>query len=81
METSTPGPVMGIETSCDETSAAVLVDGELRGHVILSQDEHRVFAGVVPELAARAHLRVWTGWWGRPLTRQVWRCGTWRCSE
>jgi N6-L-threonylcarbamoyladenine synthase len=58
METSTPGPVMGIETSCDETSAAVLVDGELRGHVILSQDEHRVFAGVVPELAARAHLRV-----------------------
>jgi N6-L-threonylcarbamoyladenine synthase len=53
-----PGPVLGLETSCDETSAAVLVGDELRSHVILSQDEHRVFAGVVPELAARAHLRV-----------------------
>jgi N6-L-threonylcarbamoyladenine synthase len=52
------GPVLGIETSCDETSAAILVDGELRSHVILSQDVHRVYAGVVPELAARAHLRV-----------------------
>ncbi len=53
------GPlVLGIETSCDETSAAVL-DGENRilGHVILSQDVHRVFGGVVPELAARAHLQ------------------------
>ena len=49
---------LGLETSCDETSAAVL-DGEHRimGHVILSQDEHAVFGGVVPELAARAHLR------------------------
>jgi N6-L-threonylcarbamoyladenine synthase len=53
-----PGPVLGLETSCDETSAAILVGDELRSHVILSQDEHRVFAGVVPELAARAHLRV-----------------------
>ncbi len=52
------GAVLGIETSCDETSAAVLVGHELKGHVILSQDEHKVFAGVVPELAARAHLRV-----------------------
>ncbi len=50
--------VMGVETSCDETSVAVL-DGEnrIRGHVILSQDEHQVFGGVVPELAARAHLQ------------------------
>jgi N6-L-threonylcarbamoyladenine synthase len=52
--------VLGIETSCDETSAAVL-DGEgddvqLRSLVILSQDVHRVFGGVVPELASRAHL-------------------------
>jgi N6-L-threonylcarbamoyladenine synthase len=52
------GPVLGIETSCDETSAAVLVGDDLRSHVILSQDEHKVYAGVVPELAARAHLRV-----------------------
>jgi N6-L-threonylcarbamoyladenine synthase len=52
------GPVLGLETSCDETSAAVLVGNELRSHIILSQDEHQVYAGVVPELAARAHLRV-----------------------
>jgi len=50
--------VLGVETSCDETSVAVL-DGEnrIRGHVILSQDQHQVFGGVVPELAARAHLQ------------------------
>lgn len=53
------GPVvLGVETSCDETSAAV-IDGNLAllGHVILSQDVHQVFGGVVPELAARAHLQ------------------------
>ncbi|HEX5581535.1 MAG TPA: tRNA (adenosine(37)-N6)-threonylcarbamoyltransferase complex transferase subunit TsaD [Gemmatimonadaceae bacterium] len=52
--------VLGIETSCDETSAAVLVgDGaraEVRSLVILSQDVHRIFGGVVPEIASRAHL-------------------------
>ena len=57
--------VLGIETSCDETSAAVLVGGraggrlgtpELASLVILSQDIHAVFGGVVPELASRAHL-------------------------
>ena len=54
--------VLGIETSCDETSAAVLVGGggrrapELASLVILSQDIHEVFGGVVPELASRAHL-------------------------
>ena len=49
---------LGIETSCDETSAAVLRgEGELLGHVILSQDVHRLYGGVVPELASRAHLR------------------------
>src|SRR5690606_36421408 len=52
--------VLGIETSCDETSAAVLVgDGdhaEMRSLVILSQDVHRIFGGVVPEIASRAHL-------------------------
>lgn len=53
--------VLGIETSCDETSAAVLVrerrHPELASLVILSQDVHAVFGGVVPELASRAHLR------------------------
>ncbi|HEX7089619.1 MAG TPA: tRNA (adenosine(37)-N6)-threonylcarbamoyltransferase complex transferase subunit TsaD [Longimicrobiales bacterium] len=51
--------ILGIETSCDETSAAVLRgERELLGHVILSQDVHRLYGGVVPELASRAHLRV-----------------------
>ncbi|HZE74050.1 MAG TPA: tRNA (adenosine(37)-N6)-threonylcarbamoyltransferase complex transferase subunit TsaD [Gemmatimonadales bacterium] len=54
--------ILGIETSCDETSAAVLaVDGgrpTLLSLVILSQDVHRIFGGVVPELASRAHVRV-----------------------
>ncbi len=50
--------LLGIETSCDETSAAVLRgESELLGHVILSQDVHEVYGGVVPELAARAHLQ------------------------
>lgn len=50
--------VLGIETSCDETSAAVLRgERELLGHVIFSQDVHRIYGGVVPELASRAHLR------------------------
>lgn len=52
--------ILGIETSCDETSAAVLRgegnETNLRSLVILSQDVHRIFGGVVPELASRAHL-------------------------
>jgi N6-L-threonylcarbamoyladenine synthase len=48
--------VLGIETSCDETSAAVLRGRDLAGHVILSQDVHALYGGVVPELASRAHL-------------------------
>lgn len=52
------GRILGIETSCDETSAAVLNGrGHLLGHVILSQDVHEVYGGVVPELAARHHLQ------------------------
>ena len=53
--------VLGIETSCDETSAALITldDGRpsLRSLVILSQDVHAVFGGVVPELASREHVR------------------------
>ncbi len=52
------GPiVLGVETSCDETSVGI-IDGDTRilGHVILSQDVHEVYGGVVPELAARQHL-------------------------
>ena len=52
--------ILGIETSCDETSASVLSgsgdDTSLESLVILSQDVHRIFGGVVPELASRQHL-------------------------
>lgn len=52
--------VLGIETSCDETSAAVLSgngnDVKIDSLVILSQDVHRIFGGVVPEIASRAHV-------------------------
>ena len=52
--------LLGIETSCDETSAAVLLrqpEGpKLASLVILSQDVHKIYGGVVPELASRAHL-------------------------
>lgn len=47
--------ILGIESSCDDTSAAVISDGVLLSNVIASQDVHRAFGGVVPELASRAH--------------------------
>ena len=50
--------ILGIESSCDETAAAVVRDGrEILSSVISSQiDSHRPFGGVVPELASREHL-------------------------
>jgi N6-L-threonylcarbamoyladenine synthase len=52
--------VLGIETSCDETAAALVADGvTVRANVIGSQiDRHRPFGGVVPEIAARAHVEL-----------------------
>ena len=53
---------LGIETSCDETAAAIVREnsngsGEILSNVVSSQiDEHREFGGVVPEIAARAHV-------------------------
>jgi tRNA N6-adenosine threonylcarbamoyltransferase len=57
ISTTEPGYILGIETSCDETAAAVLsMKGELRANVVASQHEvHRRFGGVVPELASRKH--------------------------
>jgi N6-L-threonylcarbamoyladenine synthase len=50
-------PVLGIESSCDETAAAILAaDGTVLAEAVLSQSEHAAFGGVVPEIAARAHL-------------------------
>ncbi|MGA2036657.1 MAG: tRNA (adenosine(37)-N6)-threonylcarbamoyltransferase complex transferase subunit TsaD [Acidimicrobiales bacterium] len=56
------GVTLGIETSCDETAAAVVVGGgDTRSSVVASQVEvHATFGGVVPELASRAHLEVLT---------------------
>jgi len=59
-ESTRPLRILGIETSCDETSASV-VEGDptnphLKSLVILSQDVHRIFGGVVPEIASRQHL-------------------------
>ncbi len=50
--------VLGIETSCDETSAALLVRGRVASNVISSQLIHARYGGVVPELASRAHQRL-----------------------
>ncbi|MEL6704531.1 MAG: tRNA (adenosine(37)-N6)-threonylcarbamoyltransferase complex transferase subunit TsaD [Bacteroidota bacterium] len=54
---STP-TILGIETSCDDTAAAVLRGGRLASSVIASQRVHAGFGGVVPELASRAHQRL-----------------------
>lgn len=49
--------VLGIESSCDETAAAIVNDKkEILGQSLLSQEEHKIFGGVVPEIAARSHL-------------------------
>jgi N6-L-threonylcarbamoyladenine synthase len=50
--------ILGIETSCDETAAAIVTETkEVLAHVVFSQlDDHRKFGGVVPEIGARAHL-------------------------
>ena len=47
--------ILGIESSCDDTSASVLCDGQLLSNVIASQKVHEEYGGVVPELASRAH--------------------------
>jgi N6-L-threonylcarbamoyladenine synthase len=47
--------ILGIESSCDETSAAVSHEGKIISHVIATQDVHKTYGGVVPELASRAH--------------------------
>ena len=49
--------ILGIESSCDETSAAVISDGVLQSNIISSQYFHTSYGGVVPELASRAHLQ------------------------
>lgn len=50
--------VLGIESSCDETSAAIIKDDVLTANLISSQDFHKNYGGVVPELSSRAHLQI-----------------------
>jgi len=47
--------ILGIESSCDDTAAAVIMDGVLLSSLIANQDVHKLYGGVVPELASRAH--------------------------
>ena len=47
--------ILGIESSCDDTSAAVIENGEIRSNIIAGQKVHEAYGGVVPELASRAH--------------------------
>ena len=50
--------VLGIESSCDETSVAIISDNKLKANLISSQDFHKKYGGVVPELSSRAHLQI-----------------------
>jgi N6-L-threonylcarbamoyladenine synthase len=49
--------ILAIESSCDETSASVIVDGMIKSNIIATQKVHEQYGGVVPELASRAHLQ------------------------
>ncbi len=55
MNMSKPIIILGIESSCDDTAAAVIKDGKLLANIIATQNVHKAFGGVVPELASRAH--------------------------
>jgi N6-L-threonylcarbamoyladenine synthase len=50
-----PVIILGIESSCDDTSAAVLKDGKILANIVANQAIHKLYGGVVPELASRAH--------------------------
>jgi N6-L-threonylcarbamoyladenine synthase len=51
----TPIYILGIESSCDDTSASVICDGKVVSNIIANQEVHAQYGGVVPELASRAH--------------------------
>ncbi len=58
--------ILGLESSCDETSVSILQNGEILSNLISSQHFHKKFGGVVPELSSRAHLQMIT-----PLFKQA----------
>src|ERR1035437_546623 len=55
MNISQPIIILGIESSCDDTAAAVIKDGKLLANVVATQNIHKLYGGVVPELASRAN--------------------------
>ena len=58
--------VLGIESSCDETSVAILNNNKVEANLIASQHIHKEYGGVIPELSSRAHLQQIL-----PLVKQV----------
>ena len=48
--------ILGIETSCDETSASIINNNKLISNVVYTQEIHKKYGGVVPELASQEHL-------------------------
>ena len=70
--------ILGIETSCDETAAAVVEDGRvIRSSVVSSQvDLHAQFGGVVPEVASRAHVDLVVPWSPTRSGRRASSCAT-----
>ncbi len=56
-QTPTPITILAIESSCDETSAAICCDGKILSNIIANQAIHEKYGGVVPELASRAHIQ------------------------
>ena len=52
-----PVTILAIESSCDETSAALCRDGKILSNIIATQKVHEQYGGVVPELASRAHMQ------------------------
>ncbi|MBT8400631.1 MAG: tRNA (adenosine(37)-N6)-threonylcarbamoyltransferase complex transferase subunit TsaD, partial [Rhodothermia bacterium] len=57
MKSGSAGLILGIETSCDDTAAAVVSDGRLVSSFVSSQPLHNQYGGVVPELASRDHQK------------------------
>lgn len=52
-----PVHILAIESSCDDTAAAICIDGKMRSNIIANQSVHEKYGGVVPELASRAHMQ------------------------
>lgn len=58
IQVSATGIILGIETSCDDTAAAIVKNGNVLSNVVSTQGEHALFGGVVPEIASRGHQRL-----------------------